>query len=253
MACLTKVQYRTPETLAAIMDHARAVGTLPALFKVGNSKLGAAGRRAHLLLVVSGLAGHDCPGRTDGCGGCYAEGYRYLMAASNKRGSQWAYSYLARLDVDRLERTIRSELAAHIAHMPAGSRVVVRIHEAGDFLSAEHADVWRDVAEDFPDVVFYGYSRSWTVPGIASVLSAMNTLPNVIIRHSLDGPAEKEAHDGRAPVAFIDGRMSNRGKKHPVPYNRGAVVCPEQLGGPGCADCGICWERRALSVQFLRH
>jgi prepilin-type processing-associated H-X9-DG protein len=234
------------------MAHAAGAASLPALMKAGNSKLGSAGKRAHLLLVVSGLAVHDCPGRTSGCDGCYAESFRYLHAASNKRGAQWAYSYLARTDTGCLERVIRAELAAHIAHMPLGSRIVVRIHEAGDFLSPEHAAVWRDVAEDFPDVTFYGYSRSWNVPRIASVLAAMNTLENVIVRHSLDSAADWQAHDGRAPVAFIDGRVSNRGKKHPVPYNKGAVTCPAQTGGPGCADCGICWERR-LPVQFLRH
>lgn len=253
MACFTKEEYRRPSTLEGLMDHAVGLSRLPALIKVGNSKLGQAGKRAHALLVVSGLAVHDCPGRSPGCEGCYAEGYRYMMQASKRHGSQWAYSYLARYDVDRLERTLRAELSAQLASLPAGSTVVMRIHEAGDFLSSDHASMWLDIAEDFPQVTFYGYSRSWTVNGIGSVLSAMNTLPNVVIRQSLDNVAAKDAHDGAAPVAFISGSFNKRWNKREVPYNKGAVVCPEQLGGPGCADCGICWTRPQLAVQFLRH
>lgn len=259
MACMTLKEYRAPETLRALMVHAEAAPALPALVKLGNSKLGAHGTKAHALLVVSGLAGHDCPGRSAGCDGCYAERFRYLMAATRRQGAAWAYSYLARFDRARLVDMLTSEIRAHVARLPKGSRVVVRIHEAGDFISPEHAHAWGDVIDALPEVQFYGYSRSWSVPAIAAALRALNTYPNAVIRRSHDNANEWMHDNSGAPGAFISGRVARvvKGvtvKPADVPRHVGAVTCPEQLTGGkvDCASCGICWEK-TVPVQFLRH
>lgn len=42
-----------------------------------------------------------------------------------------------------------------------GKKPEVRIHESGDFYNQNYLDAWVKVAKDFPDVVFYAYSKSY--------------------------------------------------------------------------------------------
>lgn len=41
---------------------------------------------------------------------------------------------------------------------------VVRIHDSGDLFSLEYLNAWKDIARAFPDLKFYTYTKSVTLP-----------------------------------------------------------------------------------------
>jgi hypothetical protein len=58
----------------------------------------------------------------------------------------------------------------------------VRIHVSGDFFSAEYIKAWQAIAEEFPTIRFYGYSKCFR---LFPELQALNTLKNVNIIDSI--------------------------------------------------------------------
>lgn len=229
-----------PTTLAAIHDLALENAhelRYTSLLKPGNSKTGTHGRYGAMRLT-KGLPIHDCPDRTPACStACYA--IKFATWGTMRQGIAGHYSHLAHEDTPELYRLLRRDALATIIYEPEG--FTVRVHEAGDFVSAAHAQVYLALARDFPTVRWFGYSRAWVNAAIAPVLVAMNELLNVAIRESIDH--DRPIGTGLAPVAYF-------GPRELAPAR--AFKCPEQLGGPKCADCGLCW-RVDRPVVFRQH
>ena len=256
----TKQEYRNDVAglhgdAAKALDTWRAKGGM--LIKLGNIKLGERGRYG-TMLVASGLAWHDCPGKTEACAKiCYAERFHYLSFLSKRNGANHIYSYLAHNDLPKLKKWLMEDLASYKERLDMiRCPIVVRIHEAGDFVSAAHADVWSDVATAYPTIQFYGYTHSFHVLTILVALNALNGLPNVSVRHSYDFGDTPDMVPG---IAFVAGSIMGRKDYHDkgvanAPYFKGAIRCPEQVtrGKINCVDCGICW-RTDKPVQFFRH
>lgn len=262
-AIYTKQEYRADlegmhEHARTTMDEWRANGGR--LVKVGNSKLGERGRYG-AMLVVSGLAFHDCPGRTEACTKiCYAEGFHFLMFLHQRKGHNHIYSYLVHNDLTRLKEWLIEDIQHyHDRYKIVRCPVIVRIHEAGDFVSADHVSVWAEIAVAMPDVTFYGYSHSYRVEGIVGALNEANTLPNFRVRESFDSDEVPDMRPG-TPMAFVSGSVKGNSKTNRVdmiaraPYHKGAVRCPEQVtnGKVNCVDCGLCWNTE-IPIQFFRH
>lgn len=136
----------------------------------GNSKL----RRWNKMYTFAMRAGHDCPfahecmsrvvmenGRSrieDGpdckfrCLGASAE-----VRSRNLRAQSDFNSKLVR-DTGLQERKALAHLIDR--SIPADARII-RIHATGgDFLSEAYMLAWMDVAESYPDVTFYGYTKA---------------------------------------------------------------------------------------------
>lgn len=45
----------------------------------------------------------------------------------------------------------------------ANGGAAIRIHDSGDFFSREYLEAWIDIARDFPDVLFYAYTKEVTL------------------------------------------------------------------------------------------
>lgn len=257
--CPTKAGYRRRAFLQALMGDAGArldFDKAPKLGKHGNIKIGTQGARG-LALVYSGLAWHDCPGRTAACRNfCYAQGVRYLDAAASRAGASFLYSWLARFDLPRLQAIITAEIGARMYRARLlGLRVVVRVHEAGDYVSLQHAEMWRAIAEAHPDVAFYGYTRSDRVPAIRPALQALAALPNFHLRASFDpGQMPAGLQRNNLPAAVVIGTAYKRTPKGPARVE-GAVNCPEQAtkGAINCMDCGLCWHPSRPAIRFWQH
>lgn len=259
---LTKAGYRRREFLRTILNDAAArldKLDVPALGTPGNSKIGTAGRHG-LALVYSGLAWHDCPGRTEACSRiCYAEGIRYLDAAAKRRGARHLYSYLARNRPALLREILTAEIQhhAHRARMRS-LRAVVRIHESGDFINPAHVAVWIEIARAFPDVAFWFYTRSHKGGALLShALATLASLPNVHGRASHDPEVIPDdlGAGSLMPAAIVSGSQragrARKGEAH-IP---GAVNCPEQMtrGALQCVDCGLCWHAFRPAIRFWQH
>jgi hypothetical protein len=232
---MLKATYINPETLNAI--HA---GNIPHgnLLLVGNDKTGKRGRYGRMFRT-RGLPVHDCNWKTSACASaCYAvKPVLWNIDKGIDVGQE--YSFLAHHDpcalYDRLHAEITQAVAKH-------GTIVVRIHEAGDFVSRMHVRVYTWLASAFPTVTFYGYSRAFVDPTMAQALNELNAMPNVVVRESTDN--DRPVGTGHAADAFF-------GNKDLEPKR--AFKCIEQLNGTKCIDCGLCWTQAKLAVVFKKH
>lgn len=237
---MKKAEFIKPTTLEAIHTLAEADAAdlrRDALLQKGNGKTGTEGKYGAVRLT-KGLPVHDCFWRTKVCEQvCYA--IKFSTWGTLKQGMAGHYSRLAHQDCESLYAYLERDIRAALVYEPDG--FLIRIHEAGDFVSFAHIQVYHRLAEQFPNVQFWSYSRAWVDPTMAIALQAINELPNVVIRESLD--ASRPEGTGLAPVAYF-------GPKELEP--KGGFRCPEQLGGPKCSDCGLCW-RVNKPVIFKQH
>lgn len=255
----TKAQFQADAFMQALMHDAKRVLERvppPQLGKLGNSKIHAQGTKA-LTLVYSGTAFHDCY-PTEGCGVCYAQGFRYLSASAKRHGTAWIYSYLARHQVAVLKDVILGEIReALVKARRLGLRLAVRIHEAGDFFSIEQIAMWQEIAKQNPDVVFWAYTRSDLQPSLTEALQDLASIDNVHLRASFDPTTSADgivlSRNG-LPGAIVVGKKHN-GKRTGPERVAGAVNCPEQTtnGEIGCADCGLCWHESKPTIRFWKH
>ena len=272
-SCPNKAEYMSPAFLADVHSYAAAaLAGVPAdnitLGKYGNSKIHAQGTNA-LTLVYSGLAHHDCPGATAACrASCYAMGWRFMDAHGKRKGTSWKYSYLAHHDIERLEAVVMREVSyAERRAARLGLPLAVRIHEAGDFVSPAHVSLWGRIADAYPHVVFWAYTRSDMACEItAAAIRLLADRPNMHVRASFD-PVPDSAVAGCSGSVKLES-LSRNGLPGAVVVGRkragiitgpkrveGAVNCPEQVTGGrvGCADCGLCWHASRPVIRFYRH
>lgn len=103
--------------------------------------------------TLDGVQHNTCPGALGCRGACYA-----------KQGSYtWKATVAARkraLDCT-LTDTFVADAIADIKRMRGVG--VVRIHDSGDYYSQEYLDKWIAIAQAFPDIIFYSYTKSATL------------------------------------------------------------------------------------------
>jgi hypothetical protein len=212
---MKKKDFIRPETIEAIhalsaQDNAEL--RYNSLLKPGNAKTGKHGKYG-AMRITKGLPIHDCPQRTEACSKvCYA--IKFATWGSLKQGMAGHYSRLAHQDTEALYRLLRRDIQVTLVYEPDG--FIIRIHEAGDFVSAEQVKFYQKLAEEFSSVLFYGYSRGWVDEEVGIALEAINQLPNVFIRESIDG--SRPTGTGKAPLAYF-------GPKELEP--KGAFKCPD--------------------------
>lgn len=212
--------------------HVRAWLRNPAnrLIRGGNRKTGEEGRYG-LMVKTKGLVWHDCPGRSPGCGECQMLGFATWRAdfEAYTKSYESVYSYLAHRDLDTLYNVLYRDISYYSTF--ADPRLIVRIHEAGDFISADHVGVYQKLAMNLPNVWFFGYTHSMLLPNIGKTIQAANLLPNFMVRESLD--ESRREGTGDVPTAFY-GAWENAPK--------GSFRCPEQYGEHEikCAACMLC-------------
>ena len=221
----------------------------------GNDKLG-----RHI--ATFGLpAIETCPGLTALCKSlCYANRGRYLTPPVRDRRRR------------NLEYTTRREFCDRIcAEIAAGEYEVVRIHDSGDFYSAEYVRKWCQIAQRNPRVRFYAYTRSWRVPRMSSALRAFSRLRNVRLWLSEDHETGTPVRTSRRQrIAFMQTKSTEVSesadlmfrvhglRKDIVKRIGGVVVCPPENGITEitCGSCGLCWDaekdpRRLKSLPLV--
>lgn len=117
------------------------IGWMSELLKAGNSKVGKSVKTWSMTQAT--CACH--------CEGCYGDSGFYNMPSVKK--SLEMNTELATNHLEFFERAIRAQLET----LPAGTEI--RIHALGDFFSLEYVMVWHDAARDFPQLVFWTYTK----------------------------------------------------------------------------------------------
>lgn len=203
------------------------------LLVLGNGKLGPI---YHFDLPAG--KDYSCPGESTYCRAlCYAKhGTFRFPSVQRKYQSNWELAQ--ELDV------LVASLILELRQLSLGS--VVRIHTSGDFFNADYIEVWATLAEGFPEVRFYAYTRSWRVPELLPALESLGRLPNVQIWGSTDPTT------GPVPAGWREATMVKDWSQA-----SGMIHCPEQTGRKrDCRSCGICFAaklRTDVCLAFKEH
>lgn len=163
-----------------------------------------------------------------------------------------------------------------------------RIHDSGDFFSAEYLAAWQEVARLNPDVTFWAPSRTWMLGGGYERQMAL-TPENLVIRPSayhINEPPPRKPPPGtpngpkylapgwstgstsykdtlKPAGKMIEGERYAPGGIGPVkPYDwdcqayntdSDKVTCREAEAPDGGKGCRACWKHPELEVNYTLH
>jgi len=100
-----------------------------------------------------------CPGAGACQTYCYAMKGGYIQWKASSMAQTRVLNFLLN-DPEGFKKMMKHELGqAERKYGKKGTKVVVRWHDAGDFFSNEYLDVAYSIAEDFPDIDFYAYTK----------------------------------------------------------------------------------------------
>lgn len=200
-------------------------------------------------------AGWTCPGATDAClSVCYASfdqqwpGVRNLLQHNLD-----VLTGLTREEmVERLSEAVR-EFQAQARKYDVDE--VFRIHWSGDYFSVDYYNAWADVAEAFPEVKFWAYTRSF------AIVEAGREVPdNLSVYLSADRDNMHEARSCADRTGLRIAIMADTNEQT-VEIGLGkAPICPVDNGrmemvvdGEGaCAKCKLCIRGKRDIVFPLR-
>lgn len=136
----------------------------------GNTKLGSR------IWTWSMSPHYSCPGSTQLCRElCYGtEGFYRYFNNDVRLERNWEAS--KRDDfVDWIITTLRKQQVK-----------IMRVHGVGDFYSLSYTAKWYLVMESCPEITFFFFTRSHTLPGYGDYFAGMSELPNVFLWYSVD-------------------------------------------------------------------
>ena len=122
-----------------------------------------------------------------------------------------------------------------VAQLSTTKKVIVRIHQSGDFLTQSYLNMWAKIAKMFKHITFYGYTK---VDNILD-FSPLDSLGNVnIIRSMING---KRNYGSTSYVTKLASE-------------EGAVICPATAGEDvRCGEtCFKCMDK-GTKVVFVQH
>lgn len=208
-------------------------------YGAGNSKLG------DNVVTYSRMPGRkqSCPGATDYCESiCYAI---RLAETTPLVQDMWHHN-------DIWWRT--PELSG-MPPLPVGTDLV-RMHVGGDFDSSGYIDAWERLARIYADVLFWGYTRSWSVDHLRKALDILRGLPNVELFASVDPDHTDSQLDELQQASWRLSWISNDPRvRRANPRATRRLECLEETGlQPDCRSCGYCFRRNGPGdVIFTEH
>jgi len=172
-----------------------------------------------------------CPGASSWCRKhCYAKRYERLRPTCRK-------AYRDNYDLAKItERFVRIMTGVLPRILPC-----MRIHTSGDFFSADYINAWKEICSEFPQVRFWTYTRSWSVPDLLPSLEELRSLDNVSLFASTDPTMKLPPKDWRTAFIACDPRAEG-------------IACRTQNSEESsCLDCGYCFGDTGGNVVFKVH
>lgn len=161
---------------------------------------------------------------------CYACAGHYQR--QSVRASLGINTFLARYCLDFLERAIKAQIEADNIQ-------VCRVHVAGDFFSDQYVEMWQRVAESFPAVCFWTYTKN------AAAESAFDFINNFhVVRSRIPGHGYNFGHCDYV-IAMYD-MLTAAGYK--------VYICKCGFDKESPTHCDTCAACRSCDfVLFLEH
>ena len=119
-----------------------------------------------------------CPGAGECQTYCYARKGGYVMFPASSMSAAQALNFLVNHPSDYMEKFDGEVKKAAALASKNGIKLLVRIHDAGDFFSKEYYNLMMDVAKNNPDVKFYFYTK------MGQIVTDPDTPDNVVKQFS---------------------------------------------------------------------
>jgi hypothetical protein len=187
------------------------------LLQKGNSKLGKSIYQFNLPAKITCTPSKWCIKNCYACKGLFKVYEDTIQACYNR-------SYEASKLPSFID-TINQEIKRH------PSIKYIRIHASGDFYSNDYISKWYYIAKVNPNVKFLAFTKRID---LLTALYALDSLPNVVIRESIDESLHVSSY---LPKAIIEG-------SHDIP----GFICSGH-----CSDCFGCWSRKEENVILPAH
>jgi hypothetical protein len=203
----------------------------------GNDKLGPHPYHVDLPSVTT------CPGASDYCATkvCYTKRFVRYPNVARKYGDNWE---LWQTDPAEYEARIMRDLEK----LPANKIHDFRWHVSGDIPDVAYARMIGRIAEYFPRINFWVYTRSYRVnDNLALAIAGLaDNYANLRVWYSTDPelPPVPDRCEARIFETEEDARQA------------GYAVCPEQVGRKeSCEDCRLCIDitKDKFRLAFIRH
>lgn len=179
-----------------------------------------------------------CVGATKACEACYAQFGRFVSpSAAPRYAKNWVrWRYLERTDPSG--KTAANELIPLIRRRMRSPHVqAFRVWESGDFHSQWSVNVWRQIIESLPEVVFWGYTRAFRFD-----YDALSRLPNFKLWASTDRYNLDRARE------FV-GRYGGRILHAYGPWDISAPLPPNSIACPATAPTGVFYKPEAKTIR----
>jgi hypothetical protein len=126
-----------------------------------------------------------CPGAGECQTYCYARKGGYVMFPASSMSAAQALNFLVNHPSDYMEKFDGEVKKAAALASKNGIKLLVRIHDAGDFFSKEYYNLMMDVAKNNPDVKFYFYTK------MGQIVTDPDT-PNNVVKQFSPGAQSRE-------------------------------------------------------------
>ena len=183
-------------------------------------------------------ANDTCPGKTPWCEKkCYAKKLERIYPTVKK-------SYATNL-VEANKRTFSLNMINALKKIPKNT-ATIRIHVSGDFYSVKYINQWIKVINEYPNLQFYAYTKSWRVPSLLKALDKLHKLPNLVLIASTDIDTFNKQE-----IVPVGWREAYSGSIKPEKF----VTCLVQAGkSDTCESCKVCFKPTLKSnIYFVPH
>ncbi len=242
-----------------------------------NSKVKFVPRHFNTFGLAFGLpvTGGTCPGATTGTGGCleirkghscptcYMSKIVLIRKALGNKLQENTDLLVGKSQAEMEEVLHNTMLKFKLHTTKQKAPLVFRLHYSGDFFSVSYAQAWANVMRRWPEIKFWGYTRSFTDD--CNVLPALVAIPNLALYLSVDPHNEELAqkryqevgHHQNIALAYMGGTTLPA-----LPYK--FVKCPASSrhisNTPekgACGQCRLCLKFdsriKLRNIQFLIH
>lgn len=134
-----------------------------------------------------------CPSASECVAFCYATKGGYIQWKASAESASSIITFLMNDFKGFFQLLAKDITRAAKGATKRGDKLVVRIHDAGDFFSEEYIRAWKQIMEKFTDVEFYAYTKQHQM-----LKQVMGELPsNFTLNLSFGGRDDKEIDVGK--------------------------------------------------------
>lgn len=215
---------------------------MPRMYKLYRNNVDKLGEMGYTGSTAGKCANGGTCGDDVTCEGfCYALRGDFMFPSVRNGLAKMAHGY--RYELERVFADFRSQIDN--ARKPFA---IVRINHSGDFVSIDHLMQWVYLAQDYPHIRFYMYSKRYDF--LRMMWDAIGELPdNLFYNHSICGEYGRREWDEfkhhRNVNAFI---VDERGHKVERGFTGGKVCRCKSYDVNGkrdpkhpCSDCKLCF------------